>query len=136
MYTPNSVPTPLPSERKFGLFFSLVFLVAAAYAWRAALPSATIALIALAVGIAILAQTNPNTLRTLNRLWFELGILIGRIVNPIVLGILFFVLITPFSFATRLLGRDELHLKKRQVISYWIKREPIGPAPESFKNQF
>ena len=127
---------PLPSDRKFGLFFSLVFIVTAALSWRAELPALAVSLGALAVSFAVLAKTKPHTLRTLNKLWAQLGMLIGRFVSPIVLGLMFVVLITPVGLLTRLFGRDELHLKKRQTSSYWIEREPNGPAPESFKNQF
>ena len=72
----------------------------------------------------------------LNILWFKLGILISKVVSPIVLGLIFFVLISPIAILTRMFGRDILQLKKKVVSSYWIKREPRGPLPESFKKQF
>ena len=125
----------LLSERKFGLFFGLVFIVAATYAWRAALPALAVLLGILATGLALLTQAKPHTLLTFNKLWVQLGMLIGRFVSPIVLGFFFFVLITPVSLVTRLFGRDKLRLKQRQASSYWIEREPIGPTPESFNNQ-
>jgi hypothetical protein len=75
-------------------------------------------------------------LTPLNWLWYELGMLLGKIVNPIVLGFIFFVLITPVSIVTRLFGRDELRIKKRHVESYWIDRSPPGPPLDSFKNQY
>ena len=56
--------------------------------------------------------------------------------SPIFLGAIFFLLITPIAIFFKLLGRDMLHLKKRDVSSYWVKREPAGPEPESFNNQF
>jgi len=65
-----------------------------------------------------------------------LGHLLGRIVSPIVLGLIFFVLITPVALFGRVAGRDPLRLKPRAISSYWVKREPAGPTPDSFKNQF
>jgi len=60
----------------------------------------------------------------------------GRVVSPLVLGILFFILITPVALFMRLIGRDALRIKKQQVNTYWIERNPPGPNPESFKDQF
>jgi hypothetical protein len=65
-----------------------------------------------------------------------LGILLGRIFSPFVLGVIFFVLLTPISILTRLFGRDELKLKKRSLESYWVDRSPPGPPLDSFKNQY
>jgi hypothetical protein len=65
-----------------------------------------------------------------------LGLFLGRFVSPIVLGILFFIVITPVAIATRLAGRDALKLRKQDVDSHWIDRKPPGPEPESFKEQF
>jgi hypothetical protein len=75
-------------------------------------------------------------LAPLNRLWYELGMLLSKIVSPIVLGLIFFVLITPVSLITRLFGRDALKMKKRRVESYWIERTPPGPLSDSFNNQY
>ena len=129
-------PLSLPSDQKFGLFFSVVSIVAAAYAWHSQLPAFAFLLGVLAAFFGVLAKIRPHSLHRLNRLWAQIGILIGRFINPIVLGLFFFVLITPVALVTRLGGRDELRLKQRRASSYWVKREPIGPAPESFKNQF
>jgi hypothetical protein len=62
--------------------------------------------------------------------------LLGKIVSPIVLGLIFFVLITPAALITRLFGRDELKIKKRTVESYWVDRSTLGLESESFKNQY
>ena len=129
-------PPSLPSDQKFGLFFSVVLIIAAAYAWHTQLPAFALLLGVLATGFGVLAKIRPHTLHRLNKLWAQLGILIGRFVSPIVLGLFFFLLITPVALVTRLCGRDELRLKQRRASSYWVKREPIGPAPESFNNQF
>jgi hypothetical protein len=126
----------LPSNEKFGWVFAAVFVLAGGLNVWNQNPRWAIALFLLAAVFAVLTLFMPTALAPLNRLWYQLGLLLGRIVSPIVLGLIFFVVITPVGLVTRLWGRDELGLKKRQVTSYWINREPVGPAPESFKNQF
>ena len=78
----------------------------------------------------------PRLLAPFNLAWFKLGLLMGKVVSPIVLGIIFFVLLTPVAVIGRLFGRDELRLKRKAVQSYWIERVPPGPDGDSFKNQF
>ena len=96
----------------------------------------TIIFIFLATLFALLALIAPARLALLNKLWFQLGLFLGRVVNPIVLGVIFFMFITPVAIITKLFGRDELLINKRTVSTYWLERKPIGPKPESFKNQF
>jgi hypothetical protein len=127
----------LPTNRKFGWFFAAVFAVLGAYAhWRAWAEVATAGLAVLGVLFAAVTLVAPQLLSPLNRLWYGLGLLLGKIVSPIVLGIIFFVLITPISLITRLFGRDELKMKKRSVDSYWVDRSPPGPPSGSFTNQY
>lgn len=137
-HSDNSSPNPtLPSERSFGLLFFVVFLIAAAYFWHKDFSDSWAhACIALSLVFLLAGLFAPALLRPLNKLWFQLGLLMGRVVSPIVLGILFFILITPIAILMRVFGRDELKLKKREVSSYWVERQPHGPAPESFKDQF
>ncbi len=75
-------------------------------------------------------------LARLNRAWFRLGGLMAAIVNPIVLGFIFFGLLTPVALVGRLCGRDELGLRRRARDSYWISRPPAPLDLESFKRQF
>lgn len=126
----------LPTNRKFGWFFVFVFGVLVIYSYFKAW--STVAWIALTFNIffVVLTLFAPQSLAPLNRIWFEFGILLGRIFSPIVLGIIFFLLITPTSLVTRLFGRDELKIKKRNVESYWIDRPPLEPSSDSFKNQY
>tara|TARA_B100000686_G_scaffold316156_1_gene363707 strand:- start:375 stop:629 length:255 start_codon:yes stop_codon:yes gene_type:complete len=73
----------------------------------------------------------------LNILWFRLGIILGKIISPIVIGLIFFFIITPIALLGRLMGRDELKLKRNKVSeTYWVERKPVGPDPKTFKNQF
>lgn len=129
----------LPSERSFGLLFGAVFALLAAYGWFFKSWSSVVelSLLGLALAFVLLGFVAPKILSPLNWLWFQLGQLLGKIVSPIVLGAIFFLLLTPVSLVTRLFGRDELRLKRKaSQTSYWLDRAPPGPAPESFKNQF
>ena len=124
------------SERAFGLVFAGVFLLVALWPlFERASPR--LWAIALAAAFAICAWLAPRVLAPLNLLWFRFGELLHRIVSPIALGIIFFGVITPYAVVMRLYGRDELLLRKRSARpSYWVRREPPGPPPDSFGNQY
>jgi hypothetical protein len=94
-----------------------------------------------ALGIAaaffVVSLASPGVLKPLNRLWMQLGRLLGRITTPIVTGLLFYLVFTPVGYLTRLLGKDPLRLKfDAQAPSYWQERLPPGPPPEDMANQF
>lgn len=126
----------LPSNRKFGLFFAVIFFLACGYYfYQNSLIIASV-LGGLAIVFAILAHTKPDLLLPLNKLWMRFGLILGMIVSPIVLGAIFFVLFTPVGLLMRLFGRDELRLKPIPAASYWKTRNPSGPSAGSFKNQF
>ncbi len=79
----------------------------------------------------------PAALRPLNRVWFLFGMVLHKIVNPLVMGLLFYITITPMALVMRLLGKDPLNRRfDSKAKSYWIERRPAGPAPESMRNQF
>ena len=126
----------LPSNFKFGCFFSFLFSSLGVYAyWNEWNLVAGIAVV-IAVSFAFATLIAPKTLTPLNRLWFGIGLLLGKIVSPVVLGVIFFLLISPISIVLRLFGRDELKLKQRNLDSYWVVRTPSGPPADSFKNQY
>ena len=127
----------LPSERTFGLVFVGIFLIAATYSWYKQFSNTWAYTFLMLASILLLCTlTAPKLLRPLNKAWYQLGLFLGRFVSPIVLGILFFIVITPVAIAMKLAGRDALKLRKQNVSSYWIERKPPGPEPESFKEQF
>jgi len=127
----------LPSNRSFGLLFTIVFLLVAGYSWFEQLTRAWVYFwLALSGLFLFLTFMAPGILLPLNKAWYRLGLLMGKVVSPIVLGILFFIVISPVAIVTRLFRRDILLLRKRDVNSYWIERNPPGPQPESFKEQF
>jgi len=124
------------SNRSFGVVFAVVFFVIAAWPL---LYGATPRWWAGAVSIvfAIITMVKPTLLQGLNRLWLRLGILLGKVVSPIVLGLLFYGVLTPIGVLMRLLGKDPLRLKHdAAAASYWIPRKPPGPPPDSMTNQF
>jgi hypothetical protein len=126
--------TAVPANYKFGWLFATIFAVGFLYfhyqqsIWLAI---TSMFLSALFGFITIFA---PSVLTPFNRAWFALSLFLGKVVSPVVLSIIFFVVIVPPALVTRLFGRDALLLKKRKVASYWVDREPIDP--DSFKNQF
>jgi len=130
------VNPPLPSDRSFGLTFAAVFALAAGWLLWTGRPGA-VAGFGLAGITLALALARASLLRPLNRAWMRLGMLLHRVVSPLVLGAIYFLVFTPVAIGMRLAGRDALQrrfLPARR--SYWTEREPPGPAPESLKNQF
>jgi len=128
--------TKMPSNNSFGYFFTTIFTLIAIYSyWQ---QFNYFAVVAIASSITFLATTvfAPQLLSPLNLLWYKLGILLGNVISPIVLGVIFFILITPIALITRLFGHDELKIKKVSVQSYWVNRSPPGPPADSFNNQF
>lgn len=128
----------VPSNKTFGLFWSLIFILASLFSFVHHSVSLSIFLLILSVTIAILALKRSFLLSRLNRLWAKVGYLLGMIVSPIILGVLFFILISPISIFFKLVGRDALKVKFRpdSVESYWIDTEIDRPQSESFKEQF
>lgn len=124
------------SDRSFGLVFAGFFTLLAAYnGWHAG--GTWPWLITLAAFFLIVALIKASLLAPLNKLWMKLGLLLGAIVNPIVLGLLFFFVFTPIGALARLFGKDFLALKRKpEAESYWISRNPAGPEPASMKDQF
>ena len=124
-----------PSNRKFGFFFTFVFVTAAAYFYYAANVGWAYVFVAAASIFLIITLIKSDALLTLNKLWMRFGLLLGMIVSPIVLGIIFFGLFAPIAILMRLSGRDEVRLEFTQKSSHWILRNESIKS-ESFKNQF
>lgn len=124
------------SERAFGLVFAVVFGAVALLPLFKGEPIRLWAGIVAAVFL-VAALAAPALLRPLNLLWFRFGMLLHKVVSPLIMGLLFFVTIMPIGLLMRAMGKDFLRLKfDPQASSYWIERHPPGPAPESMRNQF
>jgi hypothetical protein len=124
------------SNRNFGLVFAAVFLlIALRPLWSGG--AIRIWVLAVAVSFLALALIRPVVLQPVNRIWFRIGLLLGRIVNPIVMSVLFFVVMIPTGLLLRMMGKDLLRLEKHAVAStYWIPKDPPGPSPETMIKQF
>ncbi len=124
------------SDRSFGIVFAVVFGIIACWPLFHHQQPRVWALIT-AVVFAAVALSAPQLLAPLNRLWLRFGLLLSRVMNPIIMGVMYCLIFVPIGIGMRLFGRDFLRLKlEPEVASYWIVREPPGPAPESIKNPF
>ena len=122
----------ISSNRSFGIVFFVIFLFIALYpliyneeirAWSAIISSIFL----------VLGLLNSKILAPLNKLWFKFGILLGKVIAPLIMGIIFFLVVTPIGYLMRLLGKDLLNLKYNKDKSYWIEKS--GPKSK-MKKQF
>ena len=120
------------TNKSFGIVFFVFFLIVSIFpllndgdirVW-----SLIISLVFLILGI-----LNSKILTPLNRIWFKFGILLGRFVSPVVMGIIFFAIVTPTSVIMRVLQKNLLNIKKGNKKTYWIERSKIK---SKMKNQF
>ena len=122
----------ISSNRSFGIVFFIVFLLIAlyplTYSQDIRIWSVIISIIFLVLGL-----FNSKILTPLNKLWFKFGIFLGKIISPIIMGIIFFLVVTPIGLLMRLLGKDLINLKYNNNKSYWIEKN--GPKSK-MKNQF
>ena len=126
----------LPANYKFGYFFSFVFFVLGLYFFFIIYHHIAYLVLIISALFFILARFNPDKLLLLNRLWMKLGIILGTIINPIVMGIIYFSLFVPIGLILRVIGRDELKIKNTKKKSFWRKRSVQNNFKTSFKNQY
>lgn len=122
----------ISSNRSFGVVFFIVFLLIALYPL---LNNNEIRLWSLIISVLflILGILNSKILSPLNKVWFKFGLLLGKIISPIIMGVIFFLVVTPIGFIMKLLGKDLINLKFNNEKSYWIQKS--GPKSK-MKNQF
>ena len=120
------------SNRSFGIVFFIVFIIIAIYPF---LNQGELRLWSLIVSIIflILGLLNSKLLLPLNKIWFKFGILLGKIVSPLVMGIIFFFVVTPIGILMRILKKDLLNLKFNKKTTYWIEK---NDPKSKMKNQF
>ena len=128
----NNKNIKISSNKSFGLVFFFVFLIISFYPminggepryW-----SIVVSFIFLTLGL-----LNSSILSPLNKLWFKFGLFLGKIISPIIMGVIFFLVVTPIGFLMKLLGKDLINLKFNSEKSYWIEKS--GPKSK-MKNQF
>ena len=124
------------SDKSFGVVFAVVFAIIGVFPmWGGGSPAYWA--FGLSAVFLLLALARPGTLKPLNRIWHLVGLGLSKVVNPLVLGFLFFVTITPMALVMRMMGKDPLRLKFDSAAeSYWIERTPAGPEPETMNRQF
>lgn len=125
----------LPSNKRFGFFFSFLFLIISIYFFYSV--NYIVGNLLFIIGLIFLVITffNAKLLLPLNKLWMRFGFLLGMIVSPIVLGIIFFGLFTPYSLVMKVMGRDALYLNQINKKSHWIIRS-LENSKINFKQQF
>jgi len=129
-------PAARSSDRSFGLVFAGFFALLTLHNWWRAGRAWPMELAIAAVFLAA-ALLKPALLHWPNRAWTKLGFLLGAIVTPVVMALLFFLVVTPVGLLMRLAGKDTLRRRgPRKGDSYWIVREPPGPSGESMREQF
>ena len=122
----------ISSNRSFGVVFFIFFVLIALYPLLKGNDLRIWSLL-ISFSFLILGVINSRILTPLNKLWFKFGLLLGKIISPIIMGIIFFIIVTPIGVVMRLLNKDLLNLKYNQQNSYWIKK--TGPKSK-MKNQF
>ena len=126
------------SDRNFGLTVGIILvLIAGARSILAHLGWVEIALFVVGIFLFASALIAPRLLAPFNKAWTKLGLFLFIVVNPVIMGLIFITAVTPTGLLMRLRGKDLLHLKfDPGAKSYWIDREPPGPAPDTMKHQF
>ena len=120
------------SNKSFGLVFFIFFLIVSFYPLLNGEDIRKWSLV-FSVIFLVLGLTNSKILNPLNKLWFKFGILLGKFISPLIMGMIFFLVVTPIGLIMRLLGKDVLNLKYNKNKSYWIEKN--GPKSK-MKNQF
>jgi hypothetical protein len=122
----------ISSNRNFGVVFFIFFMIISLFPLlkdgNVRVWSVVVAIIFLILGL-----LNSSVLSPLNKIWFKFGILLGKFISPIIMGVVFFIVVTPTSLLIRLFGKDILNLKKNNKKSYWIEK---SPNKSKMKNQF
>ena len=124
------------SDRQFGVVVGLIVCVIALWPVLRHRPMRAW-LLGAGAGLVLLGLIAPFVLRPLNRAWTLLGFALGRVMNPLIMAVLFYGVFTPIGALLRLMGKDALRLRAdANAASYWVQRTPPGPPPESMANQF
>ena len=125
----------IPSNKKFGLFFSIIFFLVFLYLYFFSQNSNGFFFLIAAVLFFTVSIFKPIVLKPLNISWMYFGFALGRIFNPIILGVLFFFIVTPIGLIMKIIQRDELKIKKKKSSSFWIIANKTNNK-SNFEKQF
>ena len=131
----DSYKIKLPSNKSFGALFSVVFLIVAIYFYFNKNILFFLIFGNLSIILTIITLIKSDILSPFNNLWMRFGLFLGMIINPVVMGFIFFFIFTPVSFLMKLFGRDELSLQFKKKSSYWINRMEDNQS-NSYNHQF
>ena len=126
----------LPTNRSFGFLFSVIFLTTSIFLLINNVVIIGYTILALAILFFLITIINSDILLPLNKAWMQFGLILGIIISPIVLGVIFFGLFTPYSLVMKLFGRDELRIKLLERSSHWKERSKDESKTDAFKHQF
>ena len=126
----------LPSNRRFGLFFSIIFIVISFYFFFIEKLNIGIIFLIISILFFLISIFVPKSLYVLNLLWMRIGIIIGIIVNPVIVGLIYFLLFFPIGLIMKLYGRDELLINLKNKKTFWYYKNRDRENLSSFKNQF
>ena len=128
----------MASNKKFGFFFTFVFLLVSAsfILIYKSLVLTSIIFFLLSIITILLTLYFPNKLTFFNKIWYSFGLLLNRIISPVILGAIFFCIISPIALGMRIFKRDELLLKRKKYKSYWKSNTSLYNQKSSYKNQY
>ena len=126
----------LPSNKKFGLYFSIFFVMVGIYYLKESNFNLAIILLLTSAFFLLIALFKSQVFLPLNIVWMRLGVLLGIIASPIILGVIFFGLFTPIALVMKLFARDELQLKNSKCESFWKLKDQDPQSLVKFKYQF
>ena len=126
----------LPSNRRFGLFLFVILIILAILSEKKDDREFCLFYNGLAVCVLFVSFLKSNLLKYLNQAWFQLGRIIGKVTNPIVLGVLFFLLLTPVAIVSRRFKRDVLNLNGMNLETLWVMRDSQQSSSQDFERQF
>ena len=128
----NNLDQNKTSNRNFGITFFIFFLILSLYPLIQD-KNINYVLLFISIIFLFLSFLKPKVLKPLNKIWFKFGIFLGKFVSPIVMGLIFFLVITPTGLIMKAIGKNLLNLKKENKKTYWINKDNSN---NSMKNQF
>lgn len=132
----KNIKSTSQSNKKFGILFASIFLLLSLYSFYLSFFLISLFLILTSITLATITKFKADKLETLHRYWIKFSILLNIIISPIVMGLIFYLLITPVSLISYIFGRDELGLKKQDKKTYWKEKKYIKSNESSFSSQF
>ncbi|MDN3647006.1 SxtJ family membrane protein [Pontixanthobacter aestiaquae] len=132
------IPVKPGSDRAFAILFALIFLAIALYPWAVSTGGVRLWSLAIAGVLGITGLVIPKIFHYPNRYWIKLGMVVGRAMSPIILGLVFYVVVTPIAFLARLFGSDPLRMKQsvKEGETYWLERLPEENASDTMARQY